>query len=152
MKHWWQPESPSSYQEKAFCEFFYDTVIAMESEGIVVMDMMPGVAMMIRNKNHRSRVKAVISVSWMGSWKKSLFVLLHELGHVARVKRQEDGVKVVLRKSPSSEKEANLTACKLLVGFGFEDVVNSYVKMYNDLNKEAIKIGLRKKFRKEERI
>lgn len=147
MKHWWQPESPVSYQEKAFCEFFYDTVVAMESEGIVVLDMMPGVAVMLRNRKHRSKVKAIISVSWMGSWKKSLFVLLHELGHLASAKATKNGVKIFLRKSASSERAANTTACKLLVGFGFEDVVPSYVKMYNDLNKEAIKVGLRKPFK-----
>ena len=152
MKHWWQPESPVSYQEKAFCEFFYDTVVALESEGVVVLDMMPGVSLMLRNKRHRARVKAIISVSWMGSWKKSLFVLLHELGHVASAKATNNGAKIVMRKSPSSEKAANTTACKLLVEFGFEDVVPSYIKMYNDLNKEAIKVGLRKPFKGDERV
>lgn len=152
MKHWWQPEAPASYQEKAFYEFFYDTVTAMESQGIIVLDMMPGVAVMLRNKKHRAKVKAIISISWMGSWKKSLFVLLHEVGHLASAKPFKDGVKLVVRKSPSSEKAANTTACKLLVGFGFEDVVPSYVRMYNELNKEAIKVGLRKPFKGEERV
>lgn len=152
MKHWWQPGIPESYQERAFHEFFYDTVIAMESAGVLVLDMMPGVSFMMRSRSHRAKVKAVVSVSWMGSWKKTLFVLLHELGHVASAKAIGGNVKISIRKSPSSEKSANMTACNLLVRFGFEDVVGSYVKMYNDLNKEAIKVGLRKSFKRNERV
>lgn len=152
MRHWWQPEIPLSYQERAFHEFFYDTVTAMETSGILVLDMMPGVSFMMKSRNHKAKIKAVVSVSWMGSWKKSLFVLLHELGHVASVKVKNGDVVISMRKSPSSETSANITACNLLVGFGFEDTVPAYVKMYNDLNKEAIKIGLRKSFKRNERV
>lgn len=143
MKKWWRPEKPRSEIEKFFCELFYDTVVAMESYGIAVADMMPGASILIR----QSGAKALVTVSWMGSWRDSLFVLLHELGHVASVRVLPKGLKICIRKRAASEKQANLTAYRVLTVAGFNNsILKSYVDLYNSLNKKPIRQGKRKPF------
>jgi Zn-dependent peptidase ImmA (M78 family) len=104
---------------------------------------MPGASILIK----QSGARALVTVSWMGSWRDSLFVLLHELGHVASIKITPDGIKICLRKRASSEKQANLTAYKVLTVAGFnKSILNSYVNLYNSLNKKPIEKGKRKPF------
>lgn len=86
------------------------------------------------------KAKYVVIVGGNKTWKRRVFVLAHEIGHIFHISRgKKNGLE--LRRRIGSEKQANLTACKIL------DVLDpklkkEFAKMYNTLNKGS----RRKKF------
>lgn len=87
------------------------------------------------------KLKYVVVLGGNRTWKSRIFTMAHEMGHIFYMYEKNGKSRLKLRSGVSSEREANLTACKIL------DVVDpklkvEYARFYNKLNKGS----KRKKF------
>lgn len=90
----------------------------------------PGVSIDLRYGGPRR----LICVDGKLSWKKRLFVMLHEIGHLFYYSK----LKLKFRRRAGSEIQANRTAIKLLKIFSEEDnrrICLEYAKYYNSMLK-----------------
>lgn len=84
----------------------------------------------------KQKPNQVVVIGGIKTWKKRLFVLVHEIGHIYYLSKIGDLSILVLRRSVSSETAANKTACKILDEIDIE-LKKEFVQMYNQLNKNS---------------
>ena len=104
---------------------------------VLVVDTLfygPGMAMDLVNIRSR-KIKRLIIIDKGNTWKNRFFILLHEVGHVFYLKKDNS---LKLRKSLSTEKQANNTAIKILdlvEEHHDMSLAKEFVDFYNKLNK-----------------
>lgn len=98
----------------------------------------PGVAISMR----KPRPRYVIVIGGNRTWKRRVFVLVHEIGHIFYTTKKDDINGLMIRKRPAREEAANRVACKILDSID-TSLKKEFAQMYNHLNRKT----RRKKFK-----
>lgn len=122
-------------------DLYHDLVQVLDKAGVAFWDtdlFGPGVTISVKTM----KAKHVIVIGNSKTWKRRVFVLAHEIGHLFHVVRGTDTNGLTLRKSIGSEEAANKTACSILDEVDPE-LKKEYAQLYNYLNRKT----RRKKFK-----
>lgn len=116
-------------------DLYFDLIKVMNTTNVAFWDTdIFGPGMVINTK--KQKPNRVVVIGGIKTWKKRVFVLAHEVGHIYYLTKMDGFSVLVLRKNVSSENSANKTACKILDEIDVE-LKKEFIQMYNRLNKNS---------------